>query len=150
MNAQRSARARELLTQRFLVGCATGLVLICSSCKKTSPSNQERETNAQNQQQHGQAEEARAEVEENKRKAALEQKKAEEDAALAHRKAVDKMFACCEALAKAGFEQRSMTFMKGFELCDAAQKEGKQFAAVSESVKATLNDQKLPLECTTE
>lgn len=145
--------ARKSSSSYLLVGCALGFVLLCSSCKKSSPSNREQRAQLQKEEaalaeQAAQTE--RAKAEEQERANELERKKAEEEAALSKKQAFDKMFACCEALGKEGFEQRSMIYMKGSDLCEAAQKEGKTLAEVRDAIKEALGSQALPLECTQE
>jgi hypothetical protein len=61
--------------------------------------------------------------------------------------AKDKMLACCEAIAKKGFEERSMPYMKAFETCEAAHKQGQAFAAVAEGVQRALEGGTLPPQC---
>jgi hypothetical protein len=61
--------------------------------------------------------------------------------------AQDKMFACCEAIAKQGFEGRSMDHMNAFELCDAAHKKAQDFASIAEAVRGALHGGALPAEC---
>lgn len=150
MNVKGLGPARKSSSSYLLVGCALGFVLLCSSCKKSSPSNQEQRAQLQKEEAALAEQTARAKAEEQERATELERKKAEEEAALSKKQALDKMFACCEALGKEGFEQRSMSYMKGSDLCEAAQKEGKTLAEVHDAIKEALGSQVLPLECTQE
>lgn len=153
MNVKGLEWARKSSSSYLLVGWSLGFILMCSSCKKTSPSNEEQSAQLQKEEaalveQTAQA--ARAKAEEQERTTEVERKKAEEEAALSKKQALDKMFACCEALGKEGFEQRSMTYMKGSDLCEAAQKEGKTMAEARDAIKEALGSQALPPECTQE
>ncbi len=59
----------------------------------------------------------------------------------------EQLLSCCEALGKEGFEKRSMEYMKGFDLCDAASKEGKAIAEVIGDIRAVIGKNQLPSRC---
>lgn len=129
-------------------GCVI-LIALLVGCKK-QPSAEEIEARAvaTAQQQKHLRDQARAAQE----AAATQAKKSaerarERQAALELKSASDKMFVCCEALAKRGFEERSMPHMKAFDLCEAAHKQGQEFSAVAADARAALGEAPLPPEC---
>jgi len=129
------------------LGCALGLGL-CVACKdprshgeQTKPAlNAVQLENLKKQAQAAQA--AAASQSKLSAEKARQRKQAEE-----LKSALDKMFVCCEAIAKRGFEGRSMDYMNAFELCDAAHKKGQEFSSVAEPVRGALHGAALPPQC---
>lgn len=129
------------------LGCALCLAM-CVACKDP-PSNGEQTKSvtdpAQLEKLKKQAQAAQAAA---AKQAKLSAEKAQQRKQAAELKsAQDKMFACCEAIAKSGFEGRSMDYMNAFELCDAAHKKGQDFSSVAEAVRGALHGAALPTEC---
>lgn len=85
-------------------------------------------------------ERARVEAEELERKKVAEQTAAQ--------KAERALSLCCEALAKAGFEQRSMELMAATKSCEAALAEKKELTNLQAELREKLGGAPLPASCT--
>lgn len=68
-------------------------------------------------------------------------------AALEEKKKEEALRSCCQALAKTGFEERSMELMAATDVCEAAQKEQKSLEGIREELMAPLGKRSLPAAC---
>lgn len=89
-------------------------------------------------------EKANAERAENERSAALHQK---EELA---KKAQGALSACCQALARRGFEERDMKDMAAKQVCLERQAQGDALSVVRPLVSQALGERELPPACSTE
>ncbi|HXS17499.1 MAG TPA: hypothetical protein VN764_09925 [Polyangiaceae bacterium] len=140
-------RGRAIITRWLLVGGALGLCLPVA-CKDPPPQDEQAKAvtdPAQLEKLKKQAQAAQAAAATQAKRSAENARQRREAAEL--KSAQDKMLVCCEAIAKRGFEGRSMDYMNAFELCDGAHKKGQDFSSVAEAVRATLHGATLPEEC---
>ena len=143
--SDRTRRARVLV---ILLVSVTTAGAGCNSAQSAEQKQRQAEERARLEREKQQAQEATERDSQAAEEAqALAKKKEQEAAREAQKKQQDKFASCCEALARAGFEGRSMEYMKGADACAAAQKEEKSLAEVLPTVRQALKTEKLPEAC---
>ncbi len=126
------------------------LLALGACCCDPGESDEEKKKQNDLIAQQEQAEsEARRLAEERRLQEEKEAEEAAKDAALKQKVIEDTVLSCCEALAKQGFERRSMAYMKGHEICTAAHEEKKKLRDFVPDVIKALGQDALPVECTT-
>jgi hypothetical protein len=99
---------------------------------------------AQRNEQELEVREAAARRAEQERAAAEKEKQAEEQA----KSREEALQNCCRALAKAGFERRSMNFMASADACDAAVEKKRPLSDVAPEIRQALKEgEELPSAC---
>ena|SRR6187551_1426095 len=144
----------SLTATRRTVPAARGLfllVVMCVACnQQASEAEKHRQLELAQQEKLESEKRARAITEAAQAKA-RGQRDAEEKAALAKKQTVEaQLLSCCEALGKAGFENRNMGYMKGLDACEAAHQKGQRLSDAVDAIRDALKDESLPAACKAE
>lgn len=144
----RSMRDSDLRFAVVFPSTLASLICLCAcqdfGSERRSADPASRDSAAQQAEQEARELDAtRREAEE---KAKQERERAAQ-AALEEKKKEEALRSCCQALAKTGFEERSMELMAATDVCEAAQKEQKTLEGIRDELMAPLGKRSLPAAC---